>query len=192
LIKGYRIVLQVESSQPFTDYTGIITKTLVYALAPELQLTRGVKGVLSPVHISPPFTVKGDHDLGEIVMPLVEKKDNGYSIKPVEVNGEYVFHIGGESKVVDKIMKKLDSLNTPLAIKIGQAIVKYKVEKVAEITREAFEKAEAINNKVRVYLKSPAQIFNVFVPTKLPKFTPSAIEILMAPYAIMLGQYTIT
>ncbi len=191
--KGYRIILNVESSSPLYEFTGRMTKTLIYALRPELGLTRGIKGVLSPLHISPLFHVKGDHDLGEPAFPIVERRRNERpEISPLELNGEYVFHMGGDEKLVDAIISTLSQLEGPLLVKFEDSVIKYKIEKIVDITGEVLEKSESVDNRVRVYLKSPAQIFNVFTPTRLPKFTPSAVELLMVPYALANNIYTIT
>jgi len=192
-MRGYRIILRINSSTPFIEYTGIVTKTLVFTLAPELSSIRGLKGVLSPIAISPPFKIKNDHELGELVAPIkILKKNINSSIEPITLNGEYVFHIGGGERLVNHIIKKIGELQIPLAIKIGQTIVTYRIEKIVDITNEVKEKIESMHNRVRLYLKSPAQIFNVFTPTKLPKFSPTALELLIVPYALMQEMYTIT
>jgi hypothetical protein len=193
-MKGYRVILQVESTSEFVEYTGKITKTLVFALNPDLQLIRGIKGVLSPLHISPLFKPSGDYELGEPSYPFVLKRRKGYQndIKPIRIQGEYVFHIGGEEKLVDHVITSLSKLSSPLIIKIGDALVSYRVEKIIDVTRIVRDKVESLDKRVRVYLKAPAQVFNVFVPTKLPKFTPSALELLLTPYALISRAHTIT
>ena len=198
-LMAYRVILAIDSSTPIYDYTGRIVKTLVYALMPELASVRGVKGVLSSLIISPPFTIaRSEGDLGEPVIPVYERRrvqeDGGkvvWDLKPVRLSGEYIVHIGGEEHIASAIVKRLSELTTPLAIKVGNAIVKYKVEKVIDVTKSIIDKANGISNRVRIYLKSPAQIFNVFAPSKLPKFTPSAVELLMTPYMLANNIYTI-
>ncbi|MGB9831128.1 MAG: hypothetical protein ACPLSP_03535, partial [Fervidicoccus fontis] len=64
-IKGYRIILEVEANQQIAEFTGRITKAFVYALNPQLQLIKGIEGILSPLHISPLFKVQSDHELGD-------------------------------------------------------------------------------------------------------------------------------
>jgi hypothetical protein len=196
-LKAYRVILSIESSAPFHDYTGKVVKTLVYSIAPELTLMHGVKGVLSPLTISPPFTIgKSETELGEPVIPIYEKVDkdgeNGaWSLKPVELNGEYIVHLGGLGEIASTIARRLEELRTPLAVKIGNSIVRYRVENVIDVTPHIMEKADSVSNRVRVYLKSPAQVFNVFAPTRLPKFTTSAVEVLMTPYMLANGIHTI-
>ena len=192
-VKGFRIVLEVEASQPIIEFTGRLTKAFVFALNPELRLFKGIEGVLTPIHISPLFKVSGDHELGEPAYPYVVKsKKKEIEINPISLSGEYVFHVGGEENLVSSVIYKMMRVSGPLFLKIHDAIVKYKVEKVVDITEEVFEKATSITSRVRVILKSPAQIFNVFTSTKLPKFTPSAIELLLVPYAILNNSYTVT
>ncbi len=198
-LKAYRAVVAIESSTTIYDYTGRLVKTLVYALMPELASIHSVKGVLTPLAISPPFTVKGDAELGEPVTPVYEgiveesdgKKRVVWELRPVELNGEYVVHIGGEEHIASAVAKRLSGLTTPLAVKVENAIVKYKVEKVVDVTSGIEEKVSSISGRVRVYLKSPAQVFNVFAPTRLPKFTPSAPELLMTPYMLANNTQTI-
>lgn len=191
-VKGYRVVLEVEASHPVIEFTGRLTKAFVYVLNPELQLVKGVKGVLSPIHISPLFRVSGDHELGDPAYPYTDKSKNIQEVKPVCLNGEYIFHIGGEQKLIDHVVSKLAQASSPIFLRIHDTIVKYRVEKIIDSTNEIFEKATSISEKVRVYLKSPAQVFNVFIPTKLPKFTPSAVELLLTPYAILSNTHTVT
>jgi hypothetical protein len=193
VFKGYRIIFEVESSTPFYEFTGLVTKTLVYALAPELQGIRRIKGIVSPLHISPLFTIKDAYHLGDPVIPVVERKEDGTEeVKPVELNGEYLFHVGGEAHIVDHVVSKLSELKERLAIKIGPVIVYYKINEIYDITREVLDKASLLEDRVTLFFKSPAQIFNVFTPGKINKFTPSAVEILMVPFALLKGQYTIS
>ncbi|MEM1606106.1 MAG: CRISPR system precrRNA processing endoribonuclease RAMP protein Cas6 [Fervidicoccaceae archaeon] len=192
-VKGYRIIIDVEASQPVIEFTGRLTKAFVFALNPELQSFRGIEGIVSPIHISPLFKVSGDHDLGEPAYPYIEKKPKRkMEITPITLNSEYIFHIGGEANLVSKVVTKLEKLSDPLLMRIHNNIIRFRVEKVVDVAGEVFEKASSISERVRVYLKSPAQIFNVFTATKLQKFTSSAVEILMTPYAILNNNYTIT
>lgn len=196
-LRSYRVILHIESSKPFHDYTGKIIKTLVYTVAPELLGIRGLKGVLSPLMVSPPFKIgRTECELGEPVIPVYVKtmssSDGGtWKLEPVKLNGEYITHIGGKKEIVSIVARRLEELDAPLAVKIGNNIVRYKVEKIIDVTTHIIEKASSIKDRVRVYLKSPAQIFNVFTPTRLPKFTTSAVELLMAPYMIANNIYTI-
>ncbi len=198
---AFRVILTIGSNTSIYEYTGKLIKTLAYAVMPELASVRGIKGVLSPLVISPPFTIeKNEEDLGEPVIPIYEKaktdevKDNKkvmWNLKPVNLNGEYIVHLGGDEHLVSTIIKNWMKLTTPLAIKVGDAIVMYKIEKIIDATKQIIEKTNNLSNKVRIYLKSPAQLFNVFAPTKLPKFTPNSVELLMTPYMFANSIYTI-
>jgi len=193
---GLRVILEIHTDKPFYDYTGRITKTLIYALVPELRIYHGVKGILSPIMISPPYTLgKNENSLGESVIPIFKEKNNGenkWELKPINLDGEYIFHIGTYSDLAEKISRALDSMKTPISIKIGEHIIFYKIEKITNITKNIIEKISSLNNRVRLYLKSPAQIFNVYHPTRLPKFSPTAVEVLMTPFMLSNNTYTIT
>lgn len=191
-IRGARIILDVEASQPVVELTSRLTKAFVFALNPELQSIRGIEGVLSPIHLSPLFKVSNDHELGEPAYSYQVKSNKGGEISPITLNGEYIFHIGGEAGIVNEITSRLEQLSDPLLMRIHDTIVRFKVEKVVDVTQEVFEKAGSIAERVRVYIRSPAQIFNVFTQTRLPKFTPTAVELLMVPYAFLGNNYTIT
>ncbi len=191
-VKGFRIVLEVEASQPVIEFTGRLTKAFVFALNPELQLFKGIEGVLTPIHISPLFRVSHDHELGEPAYSYVMKSKKEVEINPISLNGEYVFHIGGEENLVGNLVCRITRVPGPVFLRIHNTIVRYRIEKVVDVTEEVLEKAASVTSRVKVILKSPAQIFNVFTPTKLPKFTPSAIELLLVPYAILNNSYTIT
>jgi len=147
--------------------------------------------VFSPIGISPPFTVEDDHNLGKLVAPKIEKNNGELNIDPVFLNGEYVFHVGGDENVVNYVIKKLVEV-MPLAVKIDDAIIRMKVEKIVDITKEVKEKISSISNTVRIYIKSPAQIFNIYAPSKVLKFTPSAVEVLFVPFALARGEQTLT
>ena len=190
--RGFRVVLEVEADQPVLEFTGRLTKALVFALSPELQALRGIEGAVSPIHVSPLFKVSGDHDLGDPAYPYAVRSKEAGEIAPVSLGGEYVFHVGGDADVASRIASRLGQLQGPLLMRIHDVTVKFKVEKVVDVTKEVLEKAGSVGGRVRVYLKSPAQVFNVFTATKLPKFSPSAVELLMVPYAVLQGSYTIT
>lgn len=191
-VKGFRVILSVEASQPVIEFTGRLTKAFVFALNLELQSFRGVEGIVAPIHISPLFKVSKDHELGEPAYSYVVKSKEKKEITPIILNGEYIFHIGGEADLVNKVVSRLKQLSCPMLMRIHNNIVRFKVEKVVDVTAEIFEKAGSINGRVRLYLKAPAQIFNVYTPAKLPDFTNSAIELLMVPYAIFNNSLTIT
>ncbi len=201
MLKSYRVILSIETSSPIHDYTGRLTKTLIYTIAPELMGLHGLRGVLTPLTISPPFTIgRVEEELGEPVIPTYERIEEyrggeegvTWNLKPAELNGEYIMHIGGEERIVSTIAQRLEKeLTTTLAFKIDNVIARCRVEKIIDVTKSIIEKTNSASNRVRVYLKSPAQIFNVFAPTKLPKFTPSAVELLMTPYMLINNIYTI-
>ncbi len=187
-----RVILSITSSNHFYDYTGILTKTLVYTLNKEVALLHGVRGILQPLLISPPFTLgKKDLEIGELVAPVYTKDENGkWQLSPLLLDGEYIVHIGGESRIVKSIENSLNSFRETLSIKIENSIFRFKIEKVEDVTNKIIKNRVALPGKVKVYLKSPAMIFNVFATTKLPKFSVSAVEVLMTPYMFSKNAYT--
>ncbi|MEB3760128.1 MAG: CRISPR system precrRNA processing endoribonuclease RAMP protein Cas6 [Desulfurococcales archaeon] len=191
-MRAYRAILEVHSGRPVYEFTGVHVKTLIYALAKELRIFRGIRGIVSPVHLSPLFRVgKGDMELGDLASPMYrwERERGEWVLKPVELEGEYIFHFGGDDVIASKIASYLEELRSPLAVKIGDSIVTYKLEKLEDVTDSIREKV-SVGNRVRVYLKAPAMIFNVFTRSKLPKFSPSAVEVLMVPYMLVIGAQT--
>lgn len=192
VIRAYRVLLSVEAGDPITVHTGQLVKTLVYAAMKELTLFKGLRGVLSPVHISPLFTPgQREYMLGEAVTPTYNySRDRGYTLNPVEINGDYIAHIGGEGLLVEKIIERLISIKGPLSVKFKDTIITYKIEKTQDIT-ETIQSKKLTGDRITVYLKAPAKIFNIFAPTRLPKFSISAPEILATPCLISKGTYTV-
>jgi len=181
-VRAVRVYLSVESDSEIPVYTGQVVKTLIYALNREVRLYHGVRGVVSPVHISPLFKPgKRENELGEVVTPLVIKnKERKDVVVPVKLGGEYIVHVGGERQLVDLIAGSLEKLRAQLAVKLGDAIITYRVEKVSDVTGEIM--AKTIDDRVTLYLKAPVKPFNIFVPSKLPKYSISAIELLYVGY----------
>ncbi len=191
-MKAYRAILEVDSSGPVHEFTGVHVKTLIYALAKELRIFRGIRGVVSLIHLSPLFSLgKGDMELGGLVSPMYwwDKEKGEWILNPMELDGEYIFHFGGDEAISSRIASHLEELRSPLAVKIGDSIVTYKLEKLEDVTDSIHEKI-SVGNRVRVYLKAPVMLFNVFTRSKLPKFSPSAVELLMVPYMLVLGAQT--
>ena len=194
MIRGYRAYLEVEADEEISTFTGQLVKTLVYALAKEIRLYRGLRGVISGLHISPLFRPgRRAFELGDLVTPLYvfSKEGNRHILVPLRVDGEYIIHFGGEAHLAETVARKLESLRSRLAIKVGNAIVTYNVEAVKEITEEVMEK-QVIRDKVTVYLKGPAKLFNVYTKSRLPKYNISALEVLMAPYMLYRDTPTIS
>lgn len=183
--RAFRAILNVHSEGPFTEYTGRLTKTLVYSLVRELALFKGLKGVVQPLHISPLFSLgRKEYELGDVVTPrYLFDKDGKPRLVPVELSGEYIVHVGGESGLVETVMKRFSILKTLLMIKFKEFIVSFKLQGLKDITEIIMEK-EISGNKVTLYLKAPTLLFNVFASSKLPKFSPSAVEVLMTPYLL--------
>jgi len=193
MVRALRAYLTVEASEPLTVFTGQLVKTLVYTVYKNIRVFHMMRGIISPVHISPLFKPgRGDYTLGDLVTPLYEKKDEEVTILPVQLTGEeYVVHIGGDPKLVGEIQESLEKLRTPLAVKFGDSIVTFRLEKAEDITNLIKEK-ELAADRVTVYLKGPARLFNIFTASRLPKFNISACEVLMTGYMIHRGEYTIT
>jgi len=82
-------------------------------------------------------------------------------------------------------------LKSPLAIKFGDSIITFRVEGVSDVTHQLASKALS-GDRVTVYLKGPAKLFNVYAPSRLPKFSISAVEVLMTGYMLSRGLYTLT
>jgi len=183
--KAFRAILTVDTSEAFTQYTGRLTKTLVYSLVRELALIHGMKGLVQPLHISPLFTIgKREEELGEVVTPIYTFTSNGgQKLVPIVIQGEYLLHIGGEGSIIDMIKERFEVLRNPLLLKFENYIVSFKLEKIIDVTGRIMDK-DLSSGKVTLYIKAPTLLFNVFVPTKLPKFSPTAVEVLMTPYLL--------
>ena len=193
-VKGYRAYLYVEADEEVRFFTGQIVKTLIYTLAKELRLYKGIRGIISGLHISPLFTPGKKHmELGQLVTPIYtyNKQEETHVLIPVEISGEYMIHIGGEAHLADRIAEKLANLKDRLAIKIHDNIVVFKTEAVEDVTDKVIEKT-IIHDHATVYLKGPVKLFNVYTPSRLPKYNISAYELLMTPYMIHHQSPTIT
>lgn len=190
--RAIRAILDVEADEPVTEYTGRLTKTFIYILSKEVRIFKGLKGIIAPLHISPLFsTGKRDMELGTCATPqFVKRKDGNLVLVPLELRGEYVVHIGGEEKLVNSIKGSLEEIKAVLAIKFNDVIVRFKVEKVEDVTEKIAEK-HVNGDRLSLYLKAPSLIFNIFRESRLPKFSPSAPEILMTPFMYLYNQQTI-
>ncbi|MCE4618724.1 MAG: CRISPR system precrRNA processing endoribonuclease RAMP protein Cas6 [Desulfurococcales archaeon] len=194
MIRGYRAYIEVEADEKISYFTGTLVKTLVYTLAKEIRIYKGLRGIISGLHLSPLFKPgKRSYELGELVSPVYvyNREEDRHVLVPVEVNGEYIIHFGGDEALAGIVAEKLQGLRERLAIKVGDSIVTYKVEGVRDITSEVMEK-EIIHDKTTVYLKGPVKLFNVYTPSRLPKYNISAYELLMAPYMLLHEAPTIT
>ena len=193
-LRAVRVFVGVESGVLFPEFSGKIVKTLVYAVVGQLRLFRGLRGVLAPVHVSPLFRPgRGRLELGELVTARVERDGSGgWRLVPVEVGGEYVFHVGGDGGFVSLVGDALERFRgRELVVKIGEALVSYRVELVEDVTSSIVEKGFS-GDRVTLYLKGPCKLFNIFTPSRLPKFNVSAPEVLMTPYMMLTGQHTMT
>lgn len=191
-LKALRVILHVEAEEPVYEYTGRLVKTLLYTLNKEIRLLHGLRGSISPLLISPLFTTgRKEFELGDVVTSAYLRDNTGeYILVPTKLDGEYLIHVGGEPGLVEAIGKSLERIRTPLAIKFNDNIVTFKAEKIEDVTEKILDK-ELTGGRVTIYIKSPAMIFNVFAPSRLPKFTPTAVELLMAPYMLLHGRYTL-
>lgn len=190
--KAIRAYVDVDVDEAVTFYTGKLVKTLLYSVFKEIRLYRGIRGIVSPLHASPMFRPgRREWELGDLVTPVYVKENDEEKLKPVELGGEYIIHIGGVDWLVDKAYKLLRTVRMPLQIKIGEVIVRYRIEKLGDVTDEILEKTLA-GDKITLYLKSPTKLFNVYTRSKLPKFNISAVEVLMAPYMLYTRQLSMT
>ena len=186
-----RVLLRVEGEEPVRDYSGRLTKTLVYTIHRESRFIHGFRGILSPMHVSPPFTVRGGFRLGEYAGPFYTRRgeDGGRKLVPYRFNGRYIIHVGGLRQYVEGVEKVLSSYavkGRELAFKFGDVIHFVEIEEVRDVTGEIVGK-EVEGDTVVVYLKSPAVIFNVYAKTRMPKFSPTAVELLMTPFLFLQG-----
>ncbi len=192
MFKAIRAYLYVESNEIITVFTGQLVKTLIYAITKELRIFRGIRGIVSPIHISPLFRPgTRDFTLGEVITPIYETRDKSHKLKPVEINGEYIIHIGGDAMLVEKIAEDLSKIKNPLTIKFYDNLVTFKLQDSKDVTKEICSK-HISTDKVTLYLKAPVKPFNIYTPSRLPKFSISALEILMVPYMLYRGAPTLT
>lgn len=196
-LRAIRILLRIESEEHLYDYTGRLMKQFIYTLNKEIRLFHGMKGMLAPIIISPPFTLgKMESQLGEPVIPHymhVEREGRKELVLvPVKLGGEYLVHLGGIEEVVSSICSSLENQKArgALTIPFNGSLVTFKIEDIYDVTKTIMEK-EISDTQVTVYLKSPAMIFNVFATTRLPKFSPSAVEVLMTPFMFTVGAHTV-
>lgn len=193
-VKAIRLVLHVEAEEPVTLFTGKLVKTLIHAVNREIRLLHGVRGILSPIHISPLFTLgRREYELGELITPLYHISENGeHRLLPVELNGDYIVHVGGEASIVESIFKSLERiLGRDLIVKMGEYLVSYRVEDMADITGTIMSKT-LDSDRITLYLKGPVKPFNIYVPSRLPKFSISAYEVLAVAYLFHKGVFTVT
>jgi len=191
-VKAIRAILEVEADAPISVYTGKLVKTLLYTLFKELRLYRGLRGVVSPIHVSPLFTPgRREWELGELVAPRYRRGGEGPALQPVELGGEYIVHIGGEAGLVERAGRLLERVKTPLQVKVGDALVVYRLLGERDVTGDLAGR-ELGGDRVTIYFKAPARFFNVYTASRLPKFSVSAPEVLMTPYMFYRGQPTMT
>lgn len=184
--RAIRVLLEVDAGERFSDYTARLTKTFIHALNQDvLSLIRGFKGVPQPLHISPLFTRgRREWELGDVVTPRYVWGEDGWRLEPVRIEGEYLLHVGGEAGLVDMIRERLERAGREMHhIKIGDRFIPFKVEAVEDVTSAVMEK-ELSGGKVALYLKAPTLLFNVYAKSRLPKFSPTAVEVLMTPFLL--------
>lgn len=194
MIKAVRAYIHITSNTPFTQFTGRLTKTLALLACGTLTNIHGLRGVISPFHVSPLFTPgRREWELGNLVTPYYTTNETREQILiPVELEGEYIVHIGGLAEIVDCIEKGLqDTLKTELAIRFADTIIRASLEKTEDVTDTIKEK-NLDSQRVSIYLKGPSKFFNIYTPTRIPKLFPSAPEALMAPYMLLTGRLTLT
>ena len=195
-LRAIRVLTGIESEEPIYDYTGRMVKQLIYTLNKEIRLFHGMKGILTPVALSSPFTPgKEEYQLGEPLIPRYENVErDGYKehiLVPVKPDDKYLIHIGGIEEIVLSIKDSLEKqMNKgPITIVFNKTLVTFNIEAIQDVTETIMEK-DIIGDQVIIYLKSPAMIFNVFAATRLPKFSPSAVEVLMTPFMYTIGAHT--
>lgn len=184
--KAIRVHLTVDAGEPYTEYTARLTKTLVFSLnQAELSLLRGFKGVPQPLHISPLFAPgRRGLELGDVVTPRYSKREDEWRLEPVSVKGEYLLHVGGESHLIDVIRGRLEQVRgRDILLNIDGAYVAFIIEAVEDVTKTIMEK-ELSGGKITLYFKAPTLISNVYTKSRLPKFSPTAVEVLMTPYLL--------
>ncbi|MCE4606642.1 MAG: CRISPR system precrRNA processing endoribonuclease RAMP protein Cas6 [Desulfurococcales archaeon] len=191
-VEAVRAYVRVESDGEFPYFTGSLVKTVIYALARELTLFHGMRGSISPIHISPLFKPgHGEYALGTIYTPVIIKNGKEETLETVPLTGdEYIIHIGGEANLVKYIDGRLEAIRTPLKFKYKEHIVTFKLEEKENVTKNIEEKTLSAD-RITLYLKGPVKPFNVLAPSRLPKFSPSAYEILMTGYMIYRNTYTL-
>ena len=192
--KALRAIINVEGEEAIRDYTGRFTKTLVFTIHKDVRFIHGFRGMLSPLHLSPPFTVKGDFMLGEYTGPSYTRKGESGERKlvPYRFKGKYIIHLGGLKPYVDGVEEALrmyERRGSELALKFDNSLHFVSVEAVKDVSRDILGK-ELEGDTVTVYLKAPAMIFNVYAKTRLPKFSPTAVELLMTPFLYLAGNPT--
>jgi len=152
-VKAVRAYLSVESDEPITVFTGRLVKTFIYAVTKGIRPLHGIRGIISPLHVSPLFTPSGkDYELGAVATPQYVKVNGEERLIPITLNGEYVIHVGGEVNTVNAVESALARLKNPLAIKLNDAIVTFKVEGINDVTHQLMNK-NLSGDKVTVYLK---------------------------------------
>ena len=192
-VRALRAVLRVEADTFLTDYTGRLVKSFLFATCRELSLLHSMRGIISPLAISPLFLEgRKELSLDKVITPYYEVKDKGETrtLVPVRPEGEYVIHIGGEKSIVKKAQSCINALKGTYIMRFNNANIQIKIEKSEDVTKEIINKE--YSDKIRIYLKSPTLIFNIYTRSRLPKFSPSAIEVLMTPYMIATNRYTLT
>ena len=191
-LAAYRVYLSIESDGPLVDYSGRLVKTLANVACRETTLFRGVRGMLSPVHVSPLFRPgRREAELGDLVTPkYARREDGGLALETVKLEGEYIVHVGGEEPLVSCIARGLEKLGPRLALRYLGSNIIVEIEKVVEYTGEAWSKSLA-GNRFTVYFKGPVKFFNVYAPTRIPKFYPNALDLLIAPYLALRGATTV-
>lgn len=193
-VKAIRAWLTIEAEEPIATFTGQLVKTLLYTLNREIRLLHGMRGIISPIHISPLFTPgRRFHELGTLVTPLYRYNKNvrAYELDPIKLNGEYVIHIGGDASLIDLVSKSLARLRSSLMLKYTDNIVTFKLEKIEDVTSHISRK-NLDSDKITLYLKGPVKPFNVIAPSRLPKFSISSYEILITGYMYFKRVYTLT
>ncbi|MHB9301904.1 hypothetical protein [Thermofilum pendens] len=191
-LRAFRVYVSVESSAPLREFSGRLVKSLVYVARPELAALHGLRGALSPLHVSPLFKPgRREGELGEMASPVYRLVDRNPVLEPLQLGGEYVFHVGGEASLASRAAEGLERLPKPIALRFGDGIYTFSVEKAVDVTGLVYEK-RITGDKVTLYFKSPAKLFNPYAPTKTFKVFPSALDALIAPYLAAKNQQTIT
>ncbi len=194
-LKAIRVLLRVETDDLLTDFTGRLTKTLAMVACKEATLFHGMRGILSPFHVSPIMSLgKKPWEVGNAVTPYYEwdKESKEWKLIPVKFNNEeHMVHVGGVSALVDCIERGLDKLKPQIALRFNNTVVRFKIEDVEDATNDILGK-ELNKNKVTIYFKGPSKFFNPYIPTKLPLLFPKALDVLIGPYLALRGSTTVS
>ena len=189
-MKAIRVYVLIEAQTPFTEYTGRLTKTIIYWACQQLQLIHGLRGIVSPIHVSPLFKPgRNEWKLGERVTPFYRvTSDHEYELVPVNLSGTYLFHIGGDNNIIECINKGLSKLMSKnILMRFNNTNISITIENIIDVTDKIIEK-NIDSDKVTIYFKAPTKLFNPYGEARLISFLPKALDVLATPYLLLTKQ----